>query len=387
MSNKEEALRLHLENKGKIEIKSKVKVTNKEELALAYTPGVAEPCRKIEENSKDIYKYTSKGNTIAIVTDGTAVLGLGDIGPEASLPVMEGKSVLFKEFGNIDCIPICIKSKDVNTIVETIKLITPSLGGINLEDISAPRCFEIEERLKKELNIPIFHDDQHGTAIVVLAGLINSGRLLKKDISEFSVVINGSGAAGIATTKLLIKAGVKNIVVCDSKGAINKERDDLNSYKKEISMLTNDKNEKGKLKDVLKGKDVFIGVSAPDVLSEQMVKSMSKDSIIFALSNPVPEIYPEIAKKAGARITATGRSDYPNQINNVLAFPGIFRGALDIGAEEITEEMKISTAYGIAKMIKEEDLSEDFIIPDVFNKEVVKNVAEEVKKVYKKGKN
>lgn len=387
MSNKEEALRLHLENKGKIEIKSKVKVTNKEELALAYTPGVAEPCRKIEENSKDIYKYTSKGNTIAIVTDGTAVLGLGDIGPEASLPVMEGKSVLFKEFGNIDCIPICIKSKDVNTIVETIKLITPSLGGINLEDISAPRCFEIEERLKKELNIPIFHDDQHGTAIVVLAGLINSGRLLKKDMSEFSVVINGSGAAGIATTKLLIKAGVKNIVVCDSKGAINKERDDLNSYKKEISMLTNDKNEKGKLKDVLKGKDVFIGVSAPDVLSEQMVKSMSKDSIIFALSNPVPEIYPEIAKKAGARITATGRSDYPNQINNVLAFPGIFRGALDIGAEEITEEMKISTAYGIAKMIKEEDLSEDFIIPDVFNKEVVKNVAEEVKKVYKKGKN
>lgn len=384
MDNKEKSLEMHLKNRGKIEIKSKVKVNNKEDLALAYTPGVAEPCKKIVENKEDIYKYTSKGNTIAIVTDGTAVLGLGDIGPEASLPVMEGKSVLFKEFGNIDCIPICIKSKDVNTIVETIKLITPSMGGINLEDISAPRCFEIEERLKKELNIPVFHDDQHGTAIVVLAGLINSARLLKKDISDFNIVINGSGAAGIATVNLLLKAGARNIVVCDSKGAINKEREDLNSYKKELSKLTNKKDEKGKLEDIIKGKDVFIGVSAPNVLTEEMVRNMECDPIIFALSNPVPEIYPEIAKKAGARIIATGRSDYPNQINNVLAFPGIFRGALDIGAEEITEEMKISTAYGIAKMVSEEELTEEFIIPDVFNKEVAKNVAGEVKRVYRK---
>lgn len=378
MDVNERSLKLHLDNKGKIEIKSKVSIKSMEDLSLAYTPGVAEPCKMIEKNEEDVYKYTSKGNTIAVVTDGSAVLGLGDIGPKASIPVMEGKCILFKEFADIDAIPICIDSNDVETIINTVKLISPTLGGINLEDISAPRCFEIEERLKKELDIPVFHDDQHGTAIVVLSGLINSARLLKRDIKNLSVVINGAGSAGIAICKLLLSVGVENIIMCDTKGSIYEGRNDLNSTKQEISKITNKKCEKGTLKDVLSNKDVFIGVSAAKILSGNMVRSMNSDPVIFALANPIPEIMPNIAKENGARIVATGRSDFPNQINNVLAFPGIFRGALDTRSQ-ITEEMKLSAARAIASIIKDEELSETNIIPDVFNKEVMNKVSEAVK--------
>ena len=378
MNINERSLKLHLENKGKIEMKSKVSIKSMEDLSLAYTPGVAEPCKMIEKNQEDVYKYTSKGNTIAVVTDGSAVLGLGDIGAKASIPVMEGKCILFKEFADIDAIPICIDSNDVETIINTVKLISPTLGGINLEDISAPRCFEIEDRLKKELDIPVFHDDQHGTAIVVLSGLINSARLLEKDIKQLSVVINGSGSAGIAICKLLLSIGVENIIMCDTKGSIYEGREDLNNIKQEISKTTNKRCEKGTLKDIISNKDVFIGVSAARILSGDMVKSMNSNAIVFALANPVPEIMPDIAKENGARIVATGRSDFPNQINNVLAFPGIFRGALDI-RRQITEEMKLSSAEAIANIIKDEELSETNIIPDVFNKEVMSKVSEAVK--------
>lgn len=378
MDINERSLKLHLENKGKIEMKSKISIKSMEDLSLAYTPGVAEPCKMIEKNEEDVYKYTSKGNTIAVVTDGSAVLGLGDIGAKASIPVMEGKCILFKEFADIDAIPICIDSNDVETIINTVKLISPTLGGINLEDISAPRCFEIEDRLKTELDIPVFHDDQHGTAIVVLSGLINSARLLKKDIKQLSVVINGSGSAGIAICKLLLSIGVKNIIMCDTKGSIYEGRKDLNNIKQEISKITNKRCEKGTLKDIISNKDVFIGVSAAGILSGDMVKSMNSNAIVFALANPVPEIMPDIAKENGARIVATGRSDFPNQINNVLAFPGIFRGALDIRSQ-ITEEMKLSAAEAIANIIKDEELSETNIIPDVFNKEVISKVSEAVK--------
>ena len=378
MNINERSLKLHLENKGKIEMKSKVSIKSMEDLSLAYTPGVAEPCKMIEKNQEDVYKYTSKVNTIAVVTDGSAVLGLGDIGAKASIPVMEGKCILFKEFADIDAIPICIDSNDVETIIKTVKLISPTLGGINLEDISAPRCFEIEDRLKKELDIPVFHDDQHGTAIVVLSGLINSARLLEKDIKQLSVVINGSGSAGIAICKLLLSIGVENIIMCDTKGSIYEGREDLNNIKQEISKTTNKRCEKGTLKDIISNKDVFIGVSAARILSGDMVKSMNSDAIVFALANPVPEIMPDIAKKSGARIVATGRSDFPNQINNVLAFPGIFRGALDIRSQ-ITEKMKLSAAEAIANIIKHEELSETNIIPDVFNKEVMNKVSEAVK--------
>ena len=378
MNINERSLKLHLENKGKIEMKSKVSIKSMEDLSLAYTPGVAEPCKMIEKNQEDVYKYTSKGNTIAVVTDGSAVLGLGDIGAKASIPVMEGKCILFKEFADIDAIPICIDSNDVETIINTVKLISPTLGGINLEDISAPRCFEIEDRLKKELDIPVFHDDQHGTAIVVLSGLINSARLLKKDIKQLSVVINGSGSAGIAICKLLLSVGVENIIMCDTKGSIYEGRKDLNNIKQEISKITNKRCEKGTLKEIISNKDVFIGVSAAGILSGDMVKSMNSNAIVFALANPVPEIMPDIAKENGARIVATGRSDFPNQINNVLAFPGIFRGALDI-RRQITEEMKLSSAEAIANIIKDEELSETNIIPDVFNKEVMSKVSEAVK--------
>lgn len=378
MDKRDIALKLHRENKGKLEVVSKVPVTNGEELSLAYTPGVAEPCKEIAKNKEDVYLYTAKGNTVAVITDGSAVLGLGDIGPEASLPVMEGKSILFKEFGNIDSIPICIDSNDVEDIIKTVKLISPSLGGINLEDISAPRCFEIEERLKAELDIPVFHDDQHGTAVVVLAGILNSVRLLDKDMSELKIVVNGSGAAGIAITKLLLKVGVGDLILCDTKGAIYEGRDNMNSTKVEMASITNRGKESGTLSDVIVGKDVFVGVSAPNSLTQAMVKTMGKDAVVFALSNPVPEIYPDHAKAAGARIVATGRSDFPNQINNVLAFPGIFRGALDIRAKAITDEMKIAAAEAIASIVQYDELSEDYIIPDPFNREVVKRVAKAV---------
>lgn len=378
MNTDEKSLKLHEDNRGKIEMKSKVPVKTREDLSLAYTPGVAAPCKKIEQDIENVYKYTSKGNTVAVVTDGSAVLGLGDIGASASIPVMEGKCILFKEFADIDAIPICIDSNDVDTIVETVKLISPTLGGINLEDISAPRCFEVEDRLKRELDIPVFHDDQHGTAIVVLAGLINSARLLKKDIKLLSVVINGSGSAGIAICKLLLQVGITDIVVCDRIGAILEGREQLNDTKVEIAQCTNPNGESGKLADVIVNKDVFIGVSAPDVLSTEMVKSMNIDPIVFALSNPVPEIMPEVAKDAGAKIVATGRSDFPNQINNVLAFPGIFKGALEV-RRQITDDMKLAAAYAIANIIDESELNEDNIIPGVFDPRVMTSVYEAVK--------
>lgn len=383
MDIRKQALELHEENKGKLEIVSKVSVKTKEDLSLAYTPGVAEPCKEIEKNKAEIYKYTSKGNMVAVVTDGSAVLGLGDIGPEAALPVMEGKAILFKEFAGIDSFPICIDSNDVEEIIKTVKLISPGFGGINLEDISAPRCFEIEERLKAELDIPVFHDDQHGTAIVVLSGLINSCKVLDKRMEDLKVVINGSGSAGIAIAKLLLKVGVKDVYLCDSKGAIYEGREGLSDVKEEMAEVTNRSLEKGSLKEVLRGKDVFVGVSAPNILSSEDIAEMNKDAVVFALSNPIPEIHPDEAKKGKARIVATGRSDFPNQINNVLAFPGIFRGALDARAGKITDEMKIEAAKAIASIIGDDKLNEENIIPDPFNKEVAKKVAEAVKKVYR----
>lgn len=374
---------LHKKLVGKIEVVSKTPVNDMESLSLAYTPGVADVCLEIKNDEDKIYEMTSKGNLVAIVTDGSAVLGLGDIGSKASLPVMEGKAVLFKEFGNVDAFPILIDSNDVDIIVNTVKTIAGGFGGINLEDISAPRCFEIEERLKKELDIPVFHDDQHGTAVVVLAGLINALKLKKTTFNEISVVINGSGAAGIAITKLLIRMGVKDIVVCDSKGAIFEGRNNLNSYKMEIAKVTNRSFEKGSIHDVIKGKDVFVGVSKANLLLKEDVENMNEKSIIFAMANPMPEIDPIIAKEAGALVVGTGRSDFPNQVNNVLAFPGIFRGAFDIRAKKITEEMKIQAAYGIASAINDDEINEDYILPKPFNKKVLLNVSNAVKKAYK----
>lgn len=376
----EESLKLHEENKGKLEVVSKVKVENRDDLSLAYTPGVAEPCRKIHENEENVYKYTSKGNMVAVVTDGSAVLGLGDIGPKAGLPVMEGKAVLFKEFADVDAFPICIDSKDVDEIVKTVKLISPGFGGINLEDIGAPRCFEVEERLKKELDIPVFHDDQHGTAIVVLAGLINGLKLVKKEIGKIRVVVNGAGAAGTAIIKLLMSCGVKDVIVCDRVGILHSGLENLDLAKEELAKITNLENMQGSLADALKGGDVFIGVSAPGVVSKEMVETMNTDAILFAMANPTPEIMPDEAKAGGARVVGTGRSDFPNQINNVLAFPGIFKGALEVRASEINEEMKIAAAYAIAGMIKEEDLNEDNVIPYALDKTVAENVAEAIKK-------
>jgi len=377
------SLKLHEKNKGKISIKSKVRIKNKNNLSIVYTPGVAEPCKVIAKNKGDVYKYTSKGNIVAVITDGTAVLGLGDIGAEASLPVMEGKAVLFKEFANIDAIPLAIKSKNVDEIVNTIKLISPMFGGINLEDISAPRCFEIEERLKKELDIPVMHDDQHGTAIVVLAGLINALKLAQKKFSEVKIVISGVGAAGIAIAKLLLKYGAKNIIMADSVGAIYEGRtENMNSMKIEIAKITNPNKECCDLNTLMKNADVFVGVSAPNILKINHVKSMNKKAIIFAMANPIPEIMPDDAKKGGAYIIATGRSDFPNQINNVLAFPGVFRGALDVRAREINTEMKIAAAEALAGMIKNPTINK--IIPSPFDKDVAKNVANAVKKAAKK---
>ncbi|WHH59336.1 malic enzyme-like NAD(P)-binding protein [Petroclostridium sp. X23] len=380
MNYSEQALIMHQEKRGKIEVISKVSLENKDDLSIAYTPGVAEPCKEINKNIENAYKYTAKGNLVAVVSDGTAVLGLGDIGPEASMPVMEGKAILFKAFANVDAFPVCLNTKDTEEIIRTVKNIAPTFGGINLEDISAPRCFEIERRLKKELDIPVFHDDQHGTAVVTLAGMINGLKIVNKKIEDISVVVNGSGAAGIAITKLLMKMGLKNVVLCDTKGAIYEGRDGLNPEKESIAKVTNREYKKGSLAEVMVKTDVFIGVSAPNVVTKEMVQSMNEDAIIFAMSNPIPEIYPEDAKAAGARVVGTGRSDFPNQVNNVLAFPGIFRGALDARAANINDEMKIAAAYAIASMVSVDELCEDYVIPNALNKEVAEKVAEAVAK-------
>jgi len=384
MTINEKSLKAHAEWKGKIEVISRVPVTNREELSVAYTPGVAQPCLEIQKDINKSYEYTRRSNLVAVITDGTAVLGLGDIGPEAGMPVMEGKCVLFKTFGNVDAFPLCIRSKDVDTIVNTIKLISGSFGGINLEDISAPRCFEIERRLKAECDIPIFHDDQHGTAIVVLAGMINALKIVNKNISDIEVVINGSGAAGIAITKLLMSMGLKRVILCDTKGAIYKGRPNLNPEKELMAEISNLELKKGTLRDVIKGADVFIGVSAPGMVDQKMVRSMAKDPIIFALSNPVPEIMPDEAMAAGAKVVGTGRSDFPNQINNVLAFPGIFRGALDVRASDINDEMKIAAAQAIASLITDEELKPDYIIPAPFDARVAPAVAKAVAEAARK---
>ncbi|WMJ77223.1 MULTISPECIES: NAD(P)-dependent malic enzyme [unclassified Sedimentibacter] len=380
----EESLKLHEKTKGKIEVISKIKVETREDLSLAYTPGVAEPCRKIHENEDDVYKYTSKGNIVAVVTDGSAVLGLGNIGPKAALPVMEGKSILFKEFADVDAFPICVDSQDADEIVKTVKLIAPGFGGINLEDISAPRCFEIEERLKKELDIPVFHDDQHGTAIVVLAGLINALKIIGKKIEDLKIIINGAGAAGTAIATLLTAAGAKNIVACDRTGALYIGRERMNDAKNSLAKFTNPKNEKGTLADVMVNADVFIGVSSADVVKPEMVKSMAVDPIILAMANPTPEIMPDLAKQAGARVIGTGRSDFPNQINNVLVFPGVFRGALDVRAREINLEMKLAAAHAIADYIGADELNEENIIPSALDKGVASVVAKAIQEAAKK---
>ncbi len=375
------SLGLHKKHKGKLEVVSKVKTKNKEDLSVAYTPGVAEVCRLIHQDKKSVYTHTIKANTVAVISDGSAVLGLGNIGPEAAIPVMEGKAVLFKNFANIDAFPICLNTQDTEEIIKTIKNIAPVFGGINLEDISAPRCFEIEERLKKELDIPVFHDDQHGTAIVVLAGLINSLKLVKKDLKNIKIVINGAGAAALAIAKLLIKAGVNpnKMIVLDSVDTLNKDRTDLNKYKLELAEITNKENIKGGLENALKNADVFIGVSKADVLKVEWVKTMNENRIVFAMANPNPEISFENAKKADIKIFATGRSDYPNQINNVLVFPGIFRGALDAGVKSITDDMKIKAAYALASLINKKELKADYVIPKPFDKRVMKKVAMSVK--------
>jgi malate dehydrogenase (oxaloacetate-decarboxylating) len=381
MNINEEALKLHKEHKGKISVESKVPVKNRQDLSLAYTPGVAEPCRVIDKNPEAVYDYTSKGNMVAVVTDGSAVLGLGDIGPKAALPVMEGKAVLFKSFANVDAIPICLDTKDVEEIVMIVKNIAPSIGGVNLEDISAPRCFEIEDKLKKELDIPVFHDDQHGTAVVVLSGLLNALKVVGKKLEEVKIVASGAGAAGTAIVKLLISMGLKNVIMCDRNGAIYEGREEgMNWAKEEIAKVTNREKVKGSLADAIKGADVFIGVSAPGLVTQDMVKSMAKDPIIFAMANPIPEIMPDLAKEAGAKVICTGRSDFPNQVNNVLAFPGIFRGALDVRATDINEQMKIAAAKAIADLIPDEELKEDYVIADPFDVRVAKNIAKAVSK-------
>lgn len=375
------SLELCEKNRGKLEVISKVPVTKKEELSTAYTPGVAEPCRRIHANKHDVYRYTIKGRTVAVVSDGSAVLGLGDIGPEAAMPVMEGKALLFKEFGGVDAFPICLDTKDTEEIIKTVKYLAPTFGGINLEDISAPRCFEIEERLKAELDIPVFHDDQHGTAIVVLAGLINALKLVNKKWEDVSIVINGAGAAGISICRLLLKMHPKDIVLVDKLGALALGEEWMNPVQAKMAELTNKEGIRGPLSEVIKGKDVFIGVSAPMIVSSEMITTMAKDAVVFAMANPIPEIMPEEAKAGGARVIATGRSDYPNQINNVLVFPGIFKGALMVEAKQIVEEMKIAAAEAIAALIKDEELHEEYIIPGAFDERVANAVAEEVAKV------
>jgi len=378
MAIQQEALELHRQWKGKIEVISRVSIKDKKDLSLAYTPGVAQPCLAIQKDVNLSYEYTRRWNLVAVVTDGSAVLGLGDIGPEAGMPVMEGKCVLFKLFADVDAFPICIRSKDVDEIVNTIKLISGSFGGINLEDISAPRCFEIERRLKAECDIPVFHDDQHGTAVVTLAALINALKIVGKDMKDISVVVNGAGAAGIAVTRLLMAVGLKNVILCDRMGAIYEGREGLNAEKAEMAKHTNPERKKGSLKDVIAGADVFIGLSAAGMLTKEMVKTMARAPIVFAMANPVPEIMPDEAKEAGARVVGTGRSDFANQINNVLAFPGIFRGALDVRARDINEEMKIAAAYAIASLVSDDELNEEYIIPAPFDKRVGEAVAQAV---------
>ncbi len=379
MSNAEKALMLHAEWKGKVETVSKTPVDSREALALAYTPGVAEPCKVIAQDPDAAYKYTIKGNTILVVSDGSAVLGLGNIGPKAAMPVMEGKAILFKEFGGVNAVPICLDTQDTEEIVKAVTWLAPGYGGINLEDISAPRCFEIEEKLKETLDIPVFHDDQHGTAIVVLAALINATKIVGKEPAACKVVISGAGSAGIAICKLLMNYGFKNIILCNSKGVISKDAPKLNWMQKKMVDITNPENISGTTADAMKGADIFIGVSAPGVVTQDMVRSMNKDAIILAMANPVPEIMPDLAKEAGARIVGTGRSDFPNQVNNVIAFPGIFRGALEGRAKQITEDMKMAAAKAIASLIPDDELSETNIIPEAFHPSVADVVAEAVK--------
>lgn len=379
MDNKEKALKCHKEWNGKLETIAKSKVNSREDLAIAYTPGVAEPCKVIAEDKEAAYKYTWKANTVAVVSDGSAVLGLGNIGPYAAMPVMEGKCVLFKEFGNVNAVPICLDTQDTEEIIAAVKNIAPGFGGINLEDISAPRCFEIEERLKEMLDIPVFHDDQHGTAIVVLAGIINSLRLTGKKKEDCKVVVNGAGSAGVAITKLLLTYGFTHVTMCDRLGIIGKDYPNLNWMQQKMTEVTNLENAKGTLADALKGADIFVGVSAPNIVTAEMVSSMNKDSILFAMANPVPEIMPDVAKAAGARVVGTGRSDFPNQINNVVAFPGIFKGALEGRATQITDEMKLAAAEALAGLVSDEELNDDFIMPEAFDPRVAAVVSEAVK--------
>ncbi|NLD29436.1 MAG: NAD-dependent malic enzyme [Clostridiales bacterium] len=384
MDYAKESLRLHGEWKGKIEVVSTVPTENEDDLSLAYTPGVAQPCLEIQKDVEKSYELTRRHNMCLVVTDGTAVLGLGDIGPEAGMPVMEGKCVLFKNFGDVDAFPLCIKSKDVDTIVETIYMISGSFGGVNLEDIAAPRCFEIERKLKEKCDIPIFHDDQHGTAVITLAGLINALKLVGKNIEDIKIVTSGAGAAAIAIVKLLMSYGAKNVIMCDRKGAIYKGRDGLNWIKEEMAEVTNLEHKEGSLADMLVGADVFIGVSGPGTVTQDMVKTMNKDAIVFACANPTPEIFPDEAKAAGARVVSTGRSDFPNQINNVLAFPGIFRGTFDVRASDINEEMKMAASLALAGLIADDELSEDYIIPKAFDPRVGPTVAKAVAEAARK---
>lgn len=379
MDNKEKALAMHKEWNGKLETVAKSKVSSREDLAIAYTPGVAEPCKVIAEDKEAAYTYTWKSNTVAVVSDGSAVLGLGNIGPYAAMPVMEGKCVLFKEFGNVNAVPICLDTQDTEEIIEAVKNIAPGFGGINLEDIAAPRCFEIEERLKSMLDIPVFHDDQHGTAIVVLAGIINGLRLTGKKKEDCKVVVNGAGSAGVAITKLLLTYGFPDVTMCDREGIIGPDYPNLNWMQKKMTEVTNLSRKTGTLADALRGADIFVGVSAPNIVTPEMVSSMNKDSILFAMANPVPEIMPDVAKAAGARVVGTGRSDFPNQVNNVIAFPGIFRGALEGRATQITEEMKLAAAEALAHLVSDEELSDEFIMPEAFDPRVAQVVSQAVK--------
>ena len=379
MTTNEKALLMHEKWNGKLETVSKTPVKTREDLAIAYTPGVAEPCKVIAKDKEAAYKYTMKANTVAVVSDGSAVLGLGNIGPYAAMPVMEGKAVLFKEFGNVNAVPICLDTQDTEEIIKAVTYLAPGFGGINLEDISAPRCFEIEERLKEILDIPVFHDDQHGTAIVVLAGVINALKVVGKKKEDCRVVVNGAGSAGVAITKLLLTYGFPNIIMCDKVGIVSKDTEGLNWMQKKMTEVTNLNNETGSLADALKGADIFIGVSAPNIVTPEMVASMNRDSILFAMANPVPEIMPDVAKASGARVVGTGRSDFPNQVNNVVAFPGIFKGALEGRATQITEEMKLAAAEAIAGLVPADKLSDDNIMPEAFDPQVAEVVADAVK--------
>ena len=379
MTTNEKALKMHEEWNGKIETTAKARVASREDLAIAYTPGVAEPCKVIAQDKEAAYKYTMKSNTVAVISDGSAVLGLGNIGALAAMPVMEGKAVLFKEFGGVNAVPICLDTQDTEEIIKTVVHIAPAFGGINLEDISAPRCFEIEERLKKLLDIPVFHDDQHGTAIVVLAGIMNAMKVTGKDKESSKVVVNGAGSAGVAITKLLLTYGFKDVTMCDINGILSKDSPNLNWMQEKMVEVTNLENKSGTLADALKGADIFVGVSAPNIVTKEMLASMNKDAILFAMANPVPEIMPDLAKEAGARVVGTGRSDFPNQVNNVVAFPGIFKGALEGRASQITEEMKLAAAHAIAGLVAEEDLNENNILPEAFDPRVAKVVSEAIK--------